>query len=106
MATVSPVETISFTPKSQEASILHVNKINKENAQQTMTNVTMQSDFDKSQHRTEKATDKDQMAFKYDAKDKGNGEYTKNESERREKEKKKKDDEHGRLVGSSFDVTV
>ncbi len=107
MATVSPIETISYAPKSQEVSNLHANHINKENAQQQSIVGAFQDQNVQKQERTERSENKEAPKNNHDAKEKGNGTYYKQEQERKKKEEEqKKNEQHRKLMGCTFDITV
>ena len=73
---ITPYEALAMIPKSQEASLLRTNQISKENAQQAQIAGTVQQQAEQKMNRTEKAEQKDETPFKYDAKEKGGGQYS------------------------------
>ena len=72
---ITPYEALAMIPKSQEASLFRTNQMQRENAQQAQIAGTVQQQTEQKMQRTEKADQKDDTPFKYDAKEKGNNAY-------------------------------
>ena len=90
---ITPYEALAMIPKSQEASMFRTNQMQKESAQQSQIAGTIQQQTEQKLNRTEKMGQKDETPFKYDAKEKGNNAYAKQqEKERKNKEEQEKED--------------
>ncbi|MCQ2538401.1 MAG: hypothetical protein MJ124_08375 [Lachnospiraceae bacterium] len=100
-------ETLIVAPKSQEASTYKIQQDSRaQNQQPLLQQAAEQQNLHDSQ-RTTKTEDKGRGNNRHDAKEKGSNEY---ERLRAEEEKKKKEEqmneEHRRLTGSTFDITI
>ena len=104
---ITPYEALAMVPKSQEASLLRTTQMQKENAQQSQIANVVQQQTEQKMQRTEKADQKDETPFKYDAKEKGNNAYARQqqEKERKKKEEQEKEDRK-RLYGCTFEITI
>ena len=73
---ITPYEALAMVPKSHEVSLLRTNQMQKENTQQAQIAGTVQQQTEQKMQRTEKAEQKEETPFKYDAKEKGNNAYS------------------------------
>ena len=103
---ITPYESLAVAPKSQEASIFRTTQMQREMAQQNQIAGTVQQQSEQKMNRTEKAEQKDETPFKFDAKEKGNNEYFRQqERQKKEKEEQEKEDRK-RMLGCTFEITV
>ncbi len=103
---ITPYETLAIAPKSQEASLFRTNQMAKETAQQAQIAGTVQQQTEQKMNRTEKLNQKEETPFKYDAKEKGNNAYARQqEKERKQKEEQEKEDRK-KMYGCTFEITV
>jgi len=78
----------------------------KENAQQSQIAVTVQQQNEQKMQRTEKADSKDETPFKYDAKEKGNNAYAKQQEKERKKKEEQEKEDRKKMYGCTFEITV
>lgn len=103
---VTPYETLAVAPKSQEASLFRTAQMQKENAQQVQITGMLQQKTEQKMNRTEKMEQKDETPFKYDAKEKGNNAYAKQQERERKKKEEQEKEDRKKLFGCTFEITV
>lgn len=103
---ITPYETLAVAPKSQEASIFRTSQLQKENAQQTQIAGMVQQKTEQKMTRTEKAEQKDETPFKYDAREKGNNAYSRQQEKERKKKEEQEKEDRKKLFGCTFEITV
>ena len=104
---ITPYEALAMVPKSQEVSLLRTAQMQKENAQQAQIAGTVQQQTEQKMQRTEKADQKDETPFKYDAKEKGNGSYSgSGQGKKKQKEEGTVKESKKNLSNSTFDITI
>ena len=104
---ITPYETLAVAPKSQEASLFRTSQMQKENTQQAQISSMVQQKTEQKMNRTEKMDQKDETPFKYDAKEKGNNAYARQQQEReRKKQEEQEKEDRKRLLGCTFEITV
>ena len=103
---ITPYEALAMVPKSHEVSLLRTNQMQKESTQQAQIAGTVQQQSEQKMQRTEKAEQKDETPFKYDAKEKGNNAYSgQKEKERKKREAQEKEDRK-KMYGCTFEITI
>lgn len=103
---ITPYEALAMIPKSQEATFMKMNQMQKENSQQAQITGMLQQQNEHKMQRTEKADQKGETPFKFDAKEKGNNAYSKQEEKERKKKEEKEIEERKKLYGCTFEITV
>jgi len=104
---ITPIEMYSMVPKSQEASMVHSTANAKHAAQQQGGMQEIAHQVRQNSQQTVQTTEAEYTAYRYDAKEQGNGSYSQNE-----KNKKKKDESEQHEEGKSteshggFDVRI
>lgn len=102
---ITPYEALAIAPKSQEASIFRTSQMQKENSQQVQIAGAFQQQTEQKMIRTEKSSQKEETPFKFDAKEKGNNAYSRQQQERKQKEEKEAEDRK-RMLGCTFEISV
>ena len=100
-----PVENITMAPKSQEASHMHQNMLNKQQANQSNIAGSFANDVKKNSQQTVKATKGENNQFLYDAKNKGNGKFYRDDKKKENKDSSEKEQETEIKI-SNFDVKI
>ena len=104
---IRPIDMISIAPRSQEASQQHVNDQNR--ALHAQDNMAQQFSKHVKEHSevVTGASQSEKSEYRYDAKEKGNGQYggSKKQGKKQTKDEKKKQ-ESGPNAHSSFDIKI
>jgi len=103
---ITPYEALAMIPKSQEASLFRTNQMQRENAQQAQIAGTVQQQTEQKMQRTEKADQKDEIPFKYDAKEKGNNAYAQQQEKERKKREEQEKEDRKKMYGCTFEITI
>lgn len=103
---ITPYETLAIAPKSQEASIFRTSQMTKETAHQAQIAGTVQQQTEQKLNRTEKLNQKEETPFKYDAKEKGNNAYARQQEKECKKKEEQQKEARKQLYGCTFDITV
>ena len=103
---ITPYEALAMVPKSQEVSMLRTNQMQKENTQQAQIAGTVQQQTEQKMQRAEKAEHKDETPFKYDAKEKGNNEYSRQKEKERKKREEQEKEDRKKLYGCTFEISI
>lgn len=100
-------ETLIVAPKSQEVSNYKINQENRVQNQQPLLQQSVQEQNLRDSQRTTRTEDKGRENTRHDAKEKGSNEYERLTAEAEKKKKEEmKNEEHRRLTGSTFDITI
>ena len=100
---IKPIDILSMPPRSQEASNHQQSSLTRLSGEQMQMNAQFQKETKHNVQMTEKADKKEDKEFKFDAKEKGNNEYSGN---KRKRQKKEEEDRLPPMNGSSFDITI
>lgn len=85
---ITPIEMYTMVPKSQEASNVRSGELARNASQQTGAMQNFEQQLADNTHRTVKMSETEYADYRYDAKEKGNGNYS---SDDRKKDNKNKD---------------
>jgi len=100
---IKPIDIYTMPPRSQEASNQQQNNLSRLTGEEMQMNNQFQKDVKQNTQRAVKADKKEDKEFKFDAKEKGNNEYSGN---KKKKQKRKPEDSLPPMNGSSFDITI
>ena len=103
---IIPYEALAVAPKSHEASMMRTNQMQRENAQQTQIAGAFQQQTEQKMTRAEKTSQKEETPFKFDAKEKGNNAYQKQQQQERKQREEKEAEERKRMLGCTFEISV
>ena len=103
---ITPYEALAMAPKSQEASLLRTTQMQKENAQQAQIAGTIQQQTEQKMNRTEKMNQKDETPFKYDAKEKGNNAYARQQEKEPKKKEEQEKEDRKKMYGCTFEISI
>lgn len=95
---ISPVEMISMAPKSQEASMMRQNEVQKPSIEQQMISAKLHSEIKHNSEQTVPTNKSMNPEFRYDAKEESKNSY----KAVIKKRKKKSKDKEKKRKGSSF----
>lgn len=104
---ITPIEMYSMVPKSQEASILRNGENARQVAQQQGGMQSVEQQARQNTQQTVKTMEATNHEYRYDAKEKGNGQYS--EEEKRKKKKKEQEEHIGENTSKrsgGFDVRI
>ena len=102
---IPPIEVLSMAPKSQEVTPYKVAHHQKPMHDQTHIGAQLQQEVRHNNQQTVRMTKSENREYRYDAKEKGNNSYKKNEQKKskQDKNQKKKDQE---IKLSNFDIRI
>ena len=104
---ITPIEMYSMVPKSQEASMVHSTANAKHVAQQQSGMQEIAHQARQNTQQTVQATAAEYTEYRYDAKEKGNGSYSRNEQKKKKKEESEQHEEgKSKETHSGFDVRI
>jgi len=104
---ITPYEALAVAPKSQEASFFQTSQMQRETAQQAQIAGTVQQQAEQKMTRTEKMNHKDETPFKYDAKEKGNNAYARQQQEKERKKIEEQElEDRKKLFGCTFEISI
>ncbi len=101
-------ESLVVAPKSQEASNYKINEQNRQQNEQPIIHSNFEHQNEQKLNRTEHTEQKNNDgSFRHDAKEKGSNEYERLELEKKKKEEEqKRNEEHKKMFGCTFDITI
>ena len=102
---ITPYEALAVAPKSQEASMFRTAQMQKESAQQSQIAGMVQQQAEQKMTRTEKASQKEETPFKFDAKEKGNNAYAKQQEKERKKKEEQEKEDRKKMYGCTFEIS-
>lgn len=103
---ITPIEIVSYAPKSQETMMQKHQEINKPQTDKQQAEVVVNTQILKNLTQTVKLSKGENTEYRYDAKEKGRGSYgdSKKKKEQEEEEKEKKPEGKGFLT--SLDIRI
>lgn len=99
-------ETLVVAPRSQEVTNFKMSQVNRQQSEQPTIALAQNEQNAQKLNRPGKAEEKSETPFKFDAKDKGSNEYQRKEQERKKKEEQIRNEEHRKMYGCTFDITI
>lgn len=103
---IRPIDIVSIAPKSQEAANQQL--ANQQRASQSQTN--MQNQFQQhirnSSEQVVHAAKGENKEYRYDAKEKGNGSYSRQQGKKKKKDEDAEKSSNDKVVTSSFDIKI
>lgn len=100
-----PVENITMAPKSQEVSQIQQNMHNRNQANQANISGGFANEVKKNSQQTVKTSKGENNQFLYDAKNKGNGNFYKDDKRKKDKTSKENEQDN-EIKTSNFDVKI
>lgn len=103
---ITPIEMYTMTPKSQEASFQHrADQVRAANQEQEYAN-QVQEHVHETLTKTTGTERSENEAYRYDAKEKGNGSYQESKGNKKKEEKKEGKESGGEKSRHGFDVRI
>ncbi len=107
---IRPIDFQQMAPKSQEATQIKANEHNKLAASQNQLHSQFNSNIKHNSQQITKPQESEYTPFRYDAKEKGNGQYSDSKKKKKKDEDDKKDkqlnNKHTEKSISSFDAKI
>lgn len=102
---IKPIDILSMAPRSQEASQQHVNQNQRAVHAQGSAQNQFASEIKHNREQVTNTSQSENKEYRYDAKEKGNGNFTgnKNKKNKKKEDNKKKEVEHKR---TNFDMKI
>ena len=100
---ITPIEIITMVPKSQEASFMKQNEQTRSHNQQQQHEMQFNQTIKQHSSQTVKMSEAEYNQYRYDAKEKGNGQY---EADKRKKKKEKENKPDPVIKQGNFDIRI
>ncbi len=103
---ITPIEMYTMTPKSQEASFQHRADQIRASSQEQQYAAEVKEHVHDTLTKTTGAEKSENEAYRYDAKEKGNGSFRENKGNKKKDEKKEGTEQLGEKSRHGFDVRI
>ena len=103
---IRPVDLNGMIQRTQDVGNMKQAEDNKPVVEQHNIQVHQQKQEEQLAHKVQDTQEKENFAFRYDAKEKGNGHYEKEERKKKDKKQQKADNVYLKGQTSGFDIKV
>jgi hypothetical protein len=103
---IRPIDIISIPNRSQEASLVHHESIQRAQQAHSQLNEKFNKDVKHNSEQTVKTAKSENTEYRYDAKEKGNNSYQGKQNQGKKRTAKQEDTKPKSSNGSKFDITI